>query len=240
MLTAAAHGKIKRVEKLELWEDEITSCIFGEIKYLKSLEVWNIFRHLAKAAKIEDSIWPKEVPDKVKFDFWPPTGPVEPDLIVHFYKNNLSLLHIIVEVKWEAGLSPKCELVRQWGHRSCDVGNWLHLYLVKNVFSGIGEIHSSLAIAKSKCADNGYSCCDEDKDTKKKVKISGIDFKPEYWEERLGCIGWRDVVEATSGIDVIHKGIRIFFKKQGIEIFSGFSQLPEEKLLGENLIFFKQ
>ena len=236
MLTAAVHGKLKR--QVKLWEDEVTSCIFGEMKHLNVSSVWSIFRHLAETAHVSDSIWPKEIPDRVEFEFWPKTGPVEPDLIVHFFKRNFPLLHIIVEVKWGAKLSPKCELVRQWGHRLAAEDNWLHLYLVQNVSSGMGEIASSLEIAKSKCTDEKYSCCDVD--TQKKDEISAMSFEPKDWENCLGCIGWRDVVEATRGVDGIHEGIRIFFEKQGIEIFSGFSQFSDEKFLEENLIFFKQ
>lgn len=236
MLTAAVNGKLKR--QVSLWEDEVTSCIFGEMRHLNASSVWRIFRHLAETAHIGDLIRSEEMPDKVEFEFWPKTGLVEPDLMVHFYKRDLSLLHIIVEVKWGAKLSPKCELVRQWGHRPTAEDNWVHLYLVKDVSTGIGEIASSLAISKSKCTDERYSCCDVD--TKKRDEISAMNFSTKDWQNHLGCIGWRDVIEATRGVDEIHKGIRIFFEKQGIEVFSGFSQLSDEKLLGENYIFFKQ
>jgi hypothetical protein len=236
LLTAAAHGKLKR--KIVLHEDEVTSCIFGEMQHLPTDVIWKIFSQLTKDAKIKDVKTIENVfcesPDKVNFEFWPQwqTGVrhVEPDLVVHFSKENSPLLHVIVEVKWGARLFPPCELIRQWNwshSRRNDEAPWMHLYLVKDTAMGRTEIESSLFASKELC--KGCARC-KDKDRKRLYKGSKFDTLEE-WHGRLGCIGWRHVVKDISDIDrAWGSGVSAFFAKQGIVAFTGFELLNKESI----------
>jgi hypothetical protein len=86
MLTAAAYGKLKR--RLDLHEDEVTSCIFGAMQHLPVRITWQIFLQLAQDAKLKKDLFSAMTPDQVKFNFWPKwatgSGHVEPDLVIHF------------------------------------------------------------------------------------------------------------------------------------------------------------
>ena len=65
MLTAAAHGKLKR--QLKFWEDEITSCIFGTMQHLPVRMTWEIFGRIAAAAKINKGLFNVILPERFEF-----------------------------------------------------------------------------------------------------------------------------------------------------------------------------
>jgi hypothetical protein len=234
MLTAAAHGKLKR--QLKFWEDEITSCIFGTMQHLPVRMTWEIFGRIAAAAKINKGLFNVILPERFEFEFWPKwatgSGYVEPDLVVHFFKDNQPILHIIVEVKWGAQLSPPCELVRQWRHHlPDDRATWLHLYLVEDSAKGWKEIADSVDFFEDYCPQGCTSC--EDKKIKKGLS-NGRKFNVSDWKASLGCIGWRHLVNAICDITQDHgewvEGVSVFFEKQGIVPFIGFEWLQEEKM----------
>ena len=251
MLTAAAHGKLKR--KIVLHEDEVTSCIFGEMQHLPPDVISKIFSQLTRDAKIKDvktieSVF-CESPDKVNFEFWPQwqTGVrhVEPDLVVHFSKENSPLLHVIVEVKWGAPLSPPCELIRQWSwSRRDDEAPWIHLYLVKDTATGRAEVESSLLESEERCECCARRARCEDKDEMSLFKGPKFDTAAE-WRGRLGCIGWRHVMAASNKVTPRNRtwndGVSMFFAKQGIVPFIGFGWLSKEDLcevsLGKEMFF---
>lgn len=177
------------------------------------------------------------VPDQAMFKFWPEwktaSGYVEPDLVVHFTKGNQPLLNIILEVKWDSPLSPPCELVRQWRyHLPDDTETWLHFYLVKDSANGWNDITDSLKYFAEDCPAGCTNC--DDKLVKKGLS-NGRKFKVSDWNERLGCIGWRHLVNAVRDNPQGHpewgKGVPVFFQWQGIVPFTGFtSLLPKENI----------
>jgi len=239
MLTAAAHGKLKR--RIVLHEDEVTSCIFGEMQYLPPDMIWQIFNQLTKDAKLKDVKTVERVfcnfPDKANFEFWPQwkTGVrhVEPDLVVHFSKENSPLLHVLVEVKWDSPLSPPCELIRQWNwsnSRGDDETPWIHLYLVKDTAKGHTEVESSLCDSEEICKK--CKRC-EGKDKIRLYKGPKFDTSAE-WQGRLGCVGWRHLMAAINKIGHKHRswsnGVSMFFAKQGLVPFIGFGWLSREDL----------
>ena len=245
MLTAAAHGKLKR--RLDLYEDEVTSCIFGAMQHLPIGITWKIFKRLFKDAKIHFDFSNSSLPDRVEFEFWPKwatgSGHVEPDLVVHFFNGWQPLFHVITEVKWNATLSPPCELVRQWRHRQpVDTANWIHLYLVKDSAKGWKELNESLLYFDAICPDECFSCEDRNK---KKGLTNGRVFYVYEWNEILGCVGWRHVVNVIRDISRDHddwvKGVSVFFEKQGIVPFIGFTWLYDEDIgyiSSEEEVFF--
>jgi len=246
---AAAKGHLTR--KVDLREDEVTSCIFGEMKHLPVQTVWAIFNHLATNAKINKDFFDVTAPEWMEFKFWPKwdtaSGHVEPDLVVHFFKDNQPVLHVIVEVKWDAQLSPPCELVRQWRHHlPDDKATWLHLYIVKESAKGWNEIGDSLKYFEENCPQGCESC--EDK-KKKKGLSNKREFSVSDWQARLGCIGWRHLVNAVRDDSSANpdwvEGVSAFFKKQGIVPFTGFAftwlnEKDIKYLLSGDNIFFRR
>ena len=234
MLTAAAYGKLKR--RLDFHEDEVTSCIFGAMRHLPVQTTWKIIKRLAVDAKINNDLFNVVSPERLEFEFWPKwatgSGHVEPDLVVHFFKGNQPVLHVIVEVKWGAQLSPPCELVRQWRHHiPDDTETWLHLYLVKDSAKGWKEVTDSLDYFEDYCPQGCAAC--ENKKTKKGLS-NGRNFNVSDWNASLGCVGWRHVVNAICDISQDHdewvNGVSVFFEKQGIVPFIGFAWLQVENI----------
>lgn len=235
MLTAAAHGNL--IRKIELYEDEVTSCIFGEMQYLSAMIIWNIFKQLTKDANIKGNKISNafsEIPDSTKFEFWPRWEKddlvVIPDVVIHFYKNTRALFHLLVEVKWNASLSPPCELIRQWSwgySRRTDDAPWLQLYLVKDLAKGRAEVENSLSEIVKNCGE--CTLC-EAQERSKRYRGGQFDFSD--WQQSLGCIGWRHVIGAvTKCLGTEHywsKGVSVFFAKQDIVPFIGFGWLNSE------------
>lgn len=240
MLIAAAHKKLKR--RLDLHEDEITSCIFGSMQYLPIDIVWGTIKHLLSVAGIEKDKLLIESPDKAEFEFWPqwPTRIryVEPDLVIHFKKKEQSILHVILEVKWGAGLNPPCELIRQWNHRKREDAQWVHLYLVKNYSEGVRGIRKTLSVDENFCED-----CSRCKDREMIMPTKGHEINANGTGQKniLGCVGWRHFVAAVhdtiaaikdtpQSISSWRDGVSRFFSKQGIITFTGFGWLREAEL----------
>jgi len=230
MITAARHGKLRNYD---LYEDEITSIIFGPMQYFPARDVWEIFRNLSGYAGI--NFWPIKMPESVKMHFWPKTGPVEPDLVIQFYRGEENILNIILEVKWDAPLSPLCELVRQWGHRGDDKSEWIHLYLVKDVAKRHADIQQSLDIALGKeepCAQVRWKCCCDMRIKQK--DITALKLTPRIWSERLGCVGWRHVLKSMpAGLKNTEwqEGAERFLGKHDFAHLTGFDWLNREALV---------
>lgn len=239
MLTAAVNKKLKR--KIELHEDEITSCVFGAMQSLSVELVWDLFTSLVRDAHIGNSL-PDCMPDKVELEFWPrwktATGSVEPDLVFHFYQKrgtiDIPIIHGIMEIKWEAGLSPPCELIRQWNHRCPkDSAPWIHIYLVKHYSKGKKELAISLK------GDDLCNC--------QRPCTNGLVYRggqtPNEWA--IGCVGWQHLVKAVRNITTQapswwSEGVPSFFAKYGVVSFVGFSCLFEGEVRQDDLIFFKR
>lgn len=229
MIIAAQRNHLKR--KIKFHEDEITSCVFGELRHLSPDILWRLFHRLVSSADISEKFWPQKNPTKVEFEFWPKTVNVYPDLIVHFYDENGILLNILIEIKWEAKLFPKCELVRQWQSRKSKDSSWLHLYVVKKIDTGQKEISDSLLIAKGNCNLVPCNQCQEEEKYTYGLKAGLIS-----WKNRLGCLSWHSLVAAlkSEGERLIFvKGIERFLNNQGINTFTGFSWLKRESLIFE-------
>jgi hypothetical protein len=121
MLAAAANGKLKR--RRDYLEDEITSIFFGGLQLLPIKTIWSLFAKIAKQANIHSDAFSSS-PTSANFEYWPRFDNiepdlvnVEPDLVINFKQDGRPLLNIIVEVKWNSPLNPKCELVKQWSSR---------------------------------------------------------------------------------------------------------------------------
>jgi hypothetical protein len=225
MITSALKSKLKR--KISFYEDEITSCIFGEMKHIDPNIIWKIFRRLIISTGIQSDYWNDYVPTNVQFKFWNRNNNVEPDIILHFFKDDKIYLNIIIEVKWKSPIFPKCELVRQWNNRNIiDSSNWLHFYLVKNKAVGFRDITNSLSIAKDQCNSKRHcSMCECG------IRIFKEKYYVDDWENRLCCISWNDISYAVNAVRSdapdFSIGIVNFLEKQGVNIFTGYSTIEK-------------
>lgn len=207
---------------------------FGTLQHYPANKILRLFDELTKHANLENEISTFPVSTDVHFEFWPKFNRVEPDMVIHFSNNGKPLLHIILEIKWGAKLSPACELIRQWVNRDIsDKATWLHLYLVKEKSSGSEEIKQTHEILKEGCET--LSCYE--KNCPKKTEFDQINMKSKDWEKVLGCISWRDFVAAVNVVffnDRVSNGISLFFEKQGIISFVGFTWLTNEPKIDQD------
>jgi len=227
MLTAAIHKKLKR--ETHLWEDEVTSCVFGEMRYLPAADVWHFFNRLFSSEKRTAVGWPDFEPDRAEFHFWR-RGKVEPDLAIDFYRQGLHQASLLIEVKWDAKLSPKCELVRQWSDWPHKEIPTFHLYLVKDSASGHAEIQQSLDLASTQCAS--LECPNCDVSNVRRFDVKAVKEHLPRWQQGLHCIGWRNLVSLENDLSSYSPHgrrwaleLNAFLKKYGFEIFTGFEWL---------------
>ena len=240
MIKAAIHKKIRTKSFME---DEVTSCIFGEIEKQTPGAIFHFFDELISRSnglqefncQLKDKY---RSPAYVKFDFWPSTGPVEPDLVVHFYdEKDDCYLHVLIEVKWGSPLKPPCELVRQWGNRPSTSGDWHHLYLTKDSARGRADLEKSAAIARNGCAECFYTESNNKctLNNSRHKEIQGFDFQVNYWIRALRCVSWHDVVYSvnTSLSADLGRGVTNFFEKQGVYSFSQYDWKFDDMRLDE-------
>jgi hypothetical protein len=245
LLIAAGHAKLRT---LTLCEDEVTSSIFGVMQYLPALDVWKIISIMAKDAGIREYTFHEEPELEAQYEFWPhwetDYGYVEPDLVIHFRRKGIALLHLIIEIKWESiakflpqsNLSLPCQLARQWGHRDTksDGAPWMHLYVVSDTSKGRTDVEQSL---EDPCFD--CSRCQDRQQAKGTLKGRSIDVSE--WRKWLGCIGWRHFCTATSDAQPYGSWVKEFLSKYGIVSFMGFAEMQvnslDEAFAGEDLFF---
>lgn len=103
-------------------EDEITSIIFGPLDFLPASNNWFFWRtaltsHETVAASGPlpgDFFDPSFTPISCEMKFWMRRDNVEPDLVVDFLDAGGAARSILLEVKWDAGLSGDDQLLNQW------------------------------------------------------------------------------------------------------------------------------
>jgi hypothetical protein len=76
------------------------------------------------------------LPSACTFAFWPRKDKIEPDLLVKFLDGQGGTRSLLVELKWDAGLSGDDQLEKQWLHyQSGDHANTLHVFIAKRLGS---------------------------------------------------------------------------------------------------------
>jgi len=241
MLVAATRSKLKR--KTDLWEDEVTSIIFGPLIDMPAKDVWHFLRRMAIDAGIESNMLPLMVPVGLSLQFWPRHRQVEseivlniePDVVFNFVMPDGSNFNVMLEIKWEKGkLTPRCELVRQWLTRPACQENWVHIYLVPSEANGSKDIKESVFILRSSCEDNSLNCCQ--KNPYRYNPPQNPNRESLLWQRCLGAISWRHVQQETQRISVSAadtvlgrwaKGVMLFLERQDYTPFIGFSWLAE-------------
>lgn len=201
-MSAAKHRKDRH---LKLFEDEITSIVFGPLIYMSPEDVWGLFREWLP---FKTDLWPSGISNSMELSFWPniaTEGRIEPDMLLRFKRNGELLLTILIEIKWDSPISSHDELLKQWealGDK--EKKSAFHIYLVKNTGRGNREVARSLENSRD-----------------------------ETWRERLVCIGWRSLIETLQfenqkfgrTINLWAEGIIAFLGRRGQTTFTGFKWL---------------
>jgi hypothetical protein len=251
LLIAAGHQKLRT---LNLCEDEVTSTIFGMMQYLPAKDVLKIINAVANDAGIEIDRFYEERKLEAQFEFWPhwetTSGYVEPDVVIHFRSEGATILHVIIENKWESrawtsyqvnlspSLSPPCQLVRQWGHRdiNTDSAPWIHFYLVSDTSQGRKDVNKSI--------EDPCNNCDFCKELhQEKGSFKGLSFDLDAWKRHLGCIGWRHICAAANDAQPYGLWVKEFLSIYGIVSFMGFADLqvyPLDTAFTGEFLFFEE
>lgn len=101
-------------EKRVCAEDEITALIMGPLDYLPAEAAGLFWRCLIEGGRHDvHPAFPAGPVESARMRFWPRKG-IEPDLVVELGWSNGARRILLIEFKWEAPLSGKDQLHRQW------------------------------------------------------------------------------------------------------------------------------
>ncbi len=204
-------GKKRRSDKL--FEDELTSCVFGPLRYMEPDKAWEACLLLFG---LSDCAWYSDAkPDRVCVRFWPhfprtdgAGRHVEPDAHIVAWDGNTLFRTILVETKWNSELQ-QCQLLNQWLFITAGNNNGAairdlsaHVLLSKKPLQNIGSIEEQERAAREK----------------------GI-----AWDNRLIVLSWYQVarrlveVRGRDGpIEVWRRDLIAFLARHGIATFDGF------------------
>lgn len=252
MLDAAAKNKL-RLKNSGLIEDEITSTIFGPIAYMKPDEAWEIIKSIAINANILEDNIPNENPNSFDIEFWPKhKNNIQPDIACCFRFVGKASCNILIEIKWGAHLSPRCELVRQWLTRPVPHEKWIHIHIVPKVTQGIQDIVRSIIILKGDC--KAIECEDCTVDSPMYNRPVHPKKEAAAWKDCLGSIAWNNIQhiakkhsESCKSTKILRRwggGVHKFLEKYGYIAFIGFRWLAEKKYAlldkeSDNIFFTK-
>lgn len=125
-------------------EDEIASIIFGPLDFLPASDNWKLWKlvlqsHASKEMSGElppDYFSDSFLPSACTFAFWPRKDKIEPDILVKFLDGQGGVRTLLIELKWDAGLSGDNQLEKQWlDYQSGDHANTLHVFIAKRMGS---------------------------------------------------------------------------------------------------------
>ncbi|QBE62059.1 hypothetical protein [Pseudoduganella lutea] len=122
-------------------EDEITSIIFGPLEFLSASDNWTLWKQVLASAESNSLCGPLPSdyfqgysPVACTFEFWPRKNGIEPDLVIRFLDAQGEPRSLLVELKWDAGVSGADQLEKQWSrYQSGQHGHSLHVFIGKRV-----------------------------------------------------------------------------------------------------------
>lgn len=129
-------------------EDEITSLIFGPLDFMSAEQSITVWRYLLASAGRADFL-PLSSPQAIDLSFWDrrvsckDARPVEPDIVVRMRWPNGDCRTLLIEIKWNAGLSGEHQLRRQWeGYLRSDEerARAMHIFIAHDVLCGLNEL----------------------------------------------------------------------------------------------------
>ena len=206
------HAWISRKGRGAIWEDEVTSCVFGSLRFLDPQLAWRICRDLFGDQVRQCIQLSAEDVTEVDVRLWPhfaiEAGYVEPDVHIVAKGRDGSVSTILVEVKWGARLG-KDQLLRQWlslpdeENHNADVPqqHTVHVFLYRGRFVDREDVESQRNTATIPWGENG---------------------------ERLVAISWHDLARHADAIKrsgaafAWPRDLLRFLGSQGIVGFRGF------------------
>lgn len=212
MLLAA---KKRKGQRLKLWEDEITSCVFGPLSFMPASELWLLFRGWLP---FKSDLWCSEIPSDFEIDFWPNlavAGRVEPDMVIRFTHKDKPLAVLMFEIKWGYRIG-EGQLINQWEalpdvDRDCA----FHIHLVRDLSYGRSDMEAELA-------------------------TKAVGFPKRHWQQRLICVDWKGLIEMLrfhrpqfgQAMNLWAECVLAFLKRVGESAFTGFKWLADCKMTG--------
>ena len=198
----------------DLKEDIVTSCVFGPLRFMKPNHAWVSCLHMFG---IQDDCFAKIEPTCVDVRFWPKFirddgrgRYVEPDVHIVARCKGQVRRTILIEVKWNSGLSSENQLLDQWKFLSVDGHNRAHIrdcsrhVLLDDQLPGDAEI---IEKQKQNCKSWGDHF----------IEISWYDLA-----ENLKAA--EDKLKAEEEVDAWRRDLLLFLSAQGITTFEGFQQ----------------
>lgn len=121
-------------------EDEITSTVFGPLDFLCPTDGHRFWQRVLEAAGHANFL-PGAPPSKVSMDMWAHRKAVaiEPDVVITMDWADGVQRILLIELKWEAGLSDN-QLQRQWQdylENDAQRDQALHLFIAKTISNGV-------------------------------------------------------------------------------------------------------
>ena len=197
----------------KLFEDELTSCVFGPLRYMEPSHAWDSCLML-----FGNPSWLQNLelrPTCVDVRFWPrfprddgTRSYVEPDVHIVAWNGNALLGTILVETKWNSPLGND-QLLEQWrliavdGHECEDIRRCtVHVLLSDRPFRDMESIEQQRLDAREE-------------------RIG--------WNNRLSVMSWFQVAAQLSAEQSQHRPVEVwrndlvgFLSSRGIVAFDGF------------------
>lgn len=120
-------------------EDEITSLIFGPLEFLSTLDNWTLWKLVVRSrtsisacGPLPSNFFSDFSPSSFTVEFWPRKENIEPDLVVQFVDDVGATRSLLIELKWDAGVSGADQLEKQWlRYQESEHDRSLHVFIAK-------------------------------------------------------------------------------------------------------------
>ena len=216
------HAWISGKRRVAIWEDEVTSCVFGSLRFLEPQQAWRICVGLFGDRVGQCIELPVEKVTKVDVRLWPhfktPSRFIEPDVHIVARGHDGLVATILVEVKWDAPLRDD-QLLQQWRWLSVPDQEELAIKTLRNQ-----TMH--VFLYRGRFTDRENFECQKEKANEKKIGWG-------EHGERLVAISWHDLARYAADLNGKLSGAACawqgdllrFLKSQGIVAFQGFQNL---------------
>ena len=214
------HAWISGKRRVAIWEDEVTSCVFGSLRFLEPQQAWRICVGLFGDRVGQCIQLPVDDVTKVDVRLWPHFKTrsrfIEPDVHIVARGHDGSVATILVEVKWGSPLRDD-QLLQQW--------RWLSL--------SDQETPGTKTLRKQTMHVFLYRGRFKDRESfecqKETAKVKEIGWGENG--ERLVAISWHDLARYADGLELLgaasewQRDLLRFLESQGIVAFQGFQDL---------------
>lgn len=200
-------------EKRVCAEDEITALIMGPLDYLPAEAAGLFWRSLIERGRHDvHPAFPAGPVENARMRFWPRKG-IEPDLVVELGWPNGERRILLIEFKWEAPLSGKDQLHRQWQEFLTPAERKVayHVFIAPEISAGLNALSEQ--------------------------DVWGGQLILHSW---LGVLHIVRSMSASgfTGLEMWKSQIACFLGKLGIFRFQGFDSLSVPPVVGSSTVFW--